>query len=115
MSSRFVVAAVVMAVAGCAVSPLNSRPVSTAPAAASRRTLPASGLEFAVDPTVAEIFVDGRRRGTVDELAASGGILALPPGIYQVSLKAAGRITWRAEVAVGSARERIEVKLLPTH
>lgn len=113
MNSRVVLlAAGAMAISGCATRPVNGRHAGAAPSAAVRRTPPAGGLEFAVDPAAAEIFVDGQRRGTVDDLAATGGILALPPGIYQVSLKAAGRTTWRAEVAVGTARERIEVKLL---
>ena len=38
-------------------------------------------------------------------------MLGLAPGIYQVSLKAPGYVTWRAEVAVRAAREKIEVRL----
>jgi hypothetical protein len=65
-----------------------------------------------VDPRDAEIAIDGASRGTVAELEGSGGVLSLPPGIYQVSLKCPGYVTWRAEVAVRSAVERIDVRLV---
>jgi hypothetical protein len=45
----------------------------------------------------------------VSELAS--GVLGLAPGIYQVSLRAPGYVTWRAEVAVRAGREKIEVRL----
>jgi hypothetical protein len=70
-----------------------------------------TGLVFAVEPVDAEIAVDGQPRGTVGELADARGFLPLPPGIYQVSLKATGYVTWRAEVAVRSSTEPIRVKL----
>ncbi len=72
---------------------------------------PATGLELLVEPATASIVVDGEKRGTVGELPA--GILGLAPGIYQVSLGAPGYVTWRAEVAVRTGRERIEVRLAP--
>lgn len=68
-----------------------------------------SGLLFAVEPREAEIAVDGRPLGTVADL--SEGLLRLAPGIYQVSLKATGYVTWRAEVALRSGTETIRVKL----
>ena len=71
----------------------------------------APGLKFLVEPASAEVFVDGVSRGTVAELASSGGLLALKPGIYQVSLKAKGCATWRAEVAVRERPELIQVAL----
>lgn len=68
-----------------------------------------SGLLFAVEPREAEIAIDGRALGTVADL--SQGLLRLAPGIYQVSLKATGYVTWRAEVALRSGTETIRVKL----
>lgn len=80
------------------------------PAAAPRAPDAAeSGLLFAVEPRDAEIAVDGRALGTVAEL--SQGLLRLAPGIYQVSLKATGYVTWRAEVALRAGTETIRVKL----
>lgn len=70
-----------------------------------------TGLVFTVEPLDAEIAVDGRPVGAVDALAGARGFLPLPPGIYQVSLKAPGHVTWRAEVAVRSSTEPIRVKL----
>ncbi len=80
-----------------------------APAPAATSPLPATGLELSVEPASAEIFVDGDSRGVVSDL--STGVLALAPGIYQVSLKAPGYVTWRAEVAVRGGREKIDVRL----
>lgn len=104
---------------GCASAKTASSrpPVSPAPAAVAEPAAPAApgvsiGLLFVVEPRDAQIFLDGEERGTVAGLAATGGVLTLAPGIYQVSLKSPGYVTWRAEVAVRSARERIEVKLV---
>jgi hypothetical protein len=85
-----------------------SRPAATTPRAPEPLS---TGLVFAVEPVDAEIAVNGQPRGTVGALADARGILPLPPGIYQVSLKAAGYVTWRAEVAVRSSTEPIRVKL----
>ena len=89
---------------------------STAPVASPRvdaASAPAidSGLRFTVEPAEAEILIDGRPTGTVADLSDAGGILRLVPGIYQVSLKAAGFVTWRAEVALRAGTETIRVKL----
>lgn len=91
-------------------APVTSREPSAVPR--SPETL-ATGLFFDVEPPEAEIAVDGRDFGTVGSLADARGFLPLPPGIYQVSLKATGHVTWRAEVAVRSSTEPIRVKLAP--
>jgi hypothetical protein len=81
-------------------------PAPRAPAAA------ATGLVFAVEPREAQISVDGQPYGTVAGLAGRDGLLPLAPGIYQVSLKAPGYATWRAEVAIRSGTEPIRVTLV---
>lgn len=86
----------------------SSRPPAATPRAPEALS---TGLVFAVEPVDAEIAVDGQPRGTVGGLADARGFLPLPPGIYQVSLKATGYVTWRAEVAVRSSTEPIRVKL----
>jgi hypothetical protein len=73
---------------------------------------PSTGLVFAVEPADAQIAIDGAPHGTVADLAAQGGLLPLAPGIYQVSLKAPGYATWRAEVALGASNETIRVNLV---
>jgi hypothetical protein len=106
--------------AACATAPAPVPPAAAvAPtAAAAPAAVPApapglaTGLELVVDPKDALVSVDGTPRGSVADLAAAGGVLALPPGIYQVSLQSPGYVTWRAEVAVRTARERIEVRLV---
>jgi hypothetical protein len=71
-----------------------------------------TGLVFAVEPREAQISVDGQPYGTVADLAPRDGVLPLAPGIYQVSLKAPGYTTWRAEVAIRSGTEPIRVTLV---
>jgi len=117
---RLVLAATALALAACAggkaapppaaLPPAPAAaPLPPSPAAAPAAPLPATGLDLAVEPALAEILVDGELRGTVADLAS--GVLGLAPGIYQVSLRAPGYVTWRAEVAVRAGRERIEVQL----
>ncbi len=118
--ARIAVVAALLALAACAGGKAAPPPAAKAPlpaaapevpspAAAAAKPLPATGLELLVEPATAEVLVDGEPRGVVSEL--SSGVLGLPPGIYQVSLKAPGYATWRAEVAVRAGRERIEVRL----
>ncbi|HSM93735.1 MAG TPA: PEGA domain-containing protein [Anaeromyxobacteraceae bacterium] len=121
-----VVLAVAVAAFGCASAPKPkvSEPTSATaqPASAPARQATvaprapeplATGLVFSVEPADAEISVDGRAFGAVGALSEARGFLPLPPGIYQVSLKAQGFVTWRAEVAVRSGTEPIRVKLTP--
>ncbi len=112
---RLAVVSAALALAACAggkaAAPAGT-PAPVAPAQATAPSVappPATGLELAVEPASAEILVDGESRGAVSSLAS--GVLGLPPGIYQVSLKASGYVTWRAEVAVRAGREKIEVRL----
>lgn len=69
-----------------------------------------SGLSFAVEPADAEVVIDGQPAGTVAGLRP-GGVIPLPPGLYQVTLKRAGYATWRAEVAVHTGIQSIRVTL----
>jgi hypothetical protein len=71
-------------------------------------------LVFNVQPPEAEVVVDGVSHGSVRALGA-GGMLRVLPGIYRVSLRAPGYITWRAEVAVKDAPEVIQVTLAGAH
>ncbi len=99
---------------GETVAPASPAPVTAPDPEPSRApdTL-LSGLRFDVAPAEAEISIDGSPRGAVADLAARGGLLPLAPGIYQVSLKAPGYVTWRAEVALRSGTESIRVNLTP--
>ncbi|HEY6106802.1 MAG TPA: PEGA domain-containing protein [Anaeromyxobacteraceae bacterium] len=112
-------AAVLAAAAMACASPPRPPPPPPSPAPAPPPAAPAprapsaaeTGLLFEVEPAEAQIAVDGQPYGTVAELASRGGVLALAPGIYQVSLRAPGYATWRAEVAVRTGTEPIRVKL----
>lgn len=69
-----------------------------------------TGLILFVEPPDAEIAVDGRSRGPASGLGA-GGLLPLPPGIYQVAVSRPGYATWRAEVAIRAEAQRFNVVL----
>ena len=110
---------------GCATAPPErglagperteaSGPTDPSPSPALDKARQGSGLLFSVTPSDAEIFVDGKVVGKVADIAASGGLLKMKPGIYQVSLKRRGFVTWRAEVTVGDGPETIQVTMVQT-
>jgi hypothetical protein len=108
--------AVSIVAAACASSPPAApAPHPSAPPAAvgaAPAALPATGLALTVVPGDAEVEIEGVRRAPASALAAeSGGIVPLAPGVYRVSVRHPRYSTWRAEVSVGSAVERIEVTL----
>jgi len=103
--SKATVVAVLGCLSGCATVAPTSTPVE-------RPALVGSGLSFSVSPRDAEIFVDGKARGRVSDLEGNGGLLEIKPGIYQVSLKRRGFVTWRAEVTVGNGAEAIQVTMV---
>lgn len=73
-----------------------------------------AGLQLMVAPPDAEVEIEGVLRAPAAGLAAKdGGFVPLPPGVHRVSVRRAGYHTWRAEVSVGTAVERIEVTLTP--
>jgi hypothetical protein len=120
--TRYFAAILAAAAMACASAPRPPPPAPTpapvqAPApppavpAPRAPSAPETGLLFEVEPAEAQIAVDGQPYGTVADLASRGGVLALAPGIYQVSLRAPGYATWRAEVAVRTGTEPIRVKL----
>lgn len=94
--------------AASAPSPLPTQPGPAAPRAPNAAV---TGLVFTVEPLDAQISIDGTPRGTVADLAARQGLLLLAPGIYEVSVTAAGYVTWRAEVALRTGTEPIRVSL----
>ncbi len=118
--TRYFAAILAAAAMACASAPPPPPPAPTPtpapsppPAAPAPRapSAPETGLLFEMKPAEAQIAVDGQPYGTVADLASRGGVLALAPGIYQVSLRAPGYATWRAEVAVRTGSEPIRVKL----
>ena len=76
------------------------KPVATGP-----------GLIVHVEPDDAELIIDGASLGIASKLELQNGLLPLRPGIYQVNLKRAGYISWRAEVTVNDRPETIHVTL----
>jgi hypothetical protein len=120
MPERRSLAVALCVVAGLSLACATARPPSPSPTEAAARpaarpeppAAPAevTGLSFAVEPADAEVVIDGQSAGTVASLPRSG-VVPLPPGLYQVSLKRAGFATWRAEVAVRSGVQPIRVTL----
>ena len=70
-----------------------------------------AGLCLSVEPSDAEITINGEAKGRVSDYSNGGGFLALEPGLYQITLTAAGHQTWRGEVAVKAKAEQLEVTL----
>ena len=70
------------------------------------------GLIVKVEPTDAELIIDGRSYGAVAQLETRDGLLPLKSGIYQVSVKRAGYAPWRAEVTVNDRPETLQVTLV---
>jgi hypothetical protein len=91
-----------------------SGPTEPSPEPAREKAKQGSGLLFSVTPSDAEISVDGTVTGKVADIEARGGLLEMKPGIYQVSLKRRGFVTWRAEVTVGDGPETIQVTMVHT-
>lgn len=71
-----------------------------------------SGFRLDVDPSDAELTVDGQVIGPVNAVPLTDGVLALEPGVHQMSLKRKGYQTWRAEVALGNQVEQLKVSLV---
>lgn len=71
-----------------------------------------SGFRLDVDPSDAELTVDGKDFGPVNAVPLVEGVLALDPGVHQMSLKRKGYQTWRAEVALGNDVEPLKVNLV---
>ena len=71
-----------------------------------------TGFRLDVDPSDAELTVDGKELGPVNAVTLTDGVLALDPGVHQMSLKRKGYQTWRAEVALGNDIEPLKVSLV---
>jgi len=97
---------------GCASSQPTVRPATAAEQPTPTSAPAKPGLLFQVEPVQAEVMIDGKSLGHVSDLVAAGGLVPLDPGLYQVSLRCPGFVTWRAEVAVRSGEaEPIRVTL----
>jgi hypothetical protein len=61
------------------------------------------GLSFDIMPLNAEVFVDGKRMGTVADFSPTNPPLALTPGRHSIEIRASGYQTmlFDAEIAAG--------------
>ena len=66
-------------------------------------------LAFDIEPTDAEVEVDGSARGKASEVRE----LALAPGPHQIVIKKPGFEIWRGEVALEKTTETVQVRLVP--
>jgi hypothetical protein len=71
-----------------------------------------SGFRLDVDPSDAELTVDGKELGPVNAVPLADGVLSLDPGVHQLSLQRKGYQTWRAEVSLGNQVEPLKVNLV---
>jgi len=99
--------AILALVAGCGSK--TSAPVVVAPPARTPVVTVAGKLTLDIEPTDAEVEVDGSPRGKASELAA----LDLAPGLHQIVITKPGFEIWRGEVALEKQIETIQVRLIP--
>ena len=94
------------------VPPPETRPDEPTAVVAVAKPVPTGpGLVVYVEPDDAELIIDGASLGIASKLELQNGLLPLRSGIYQVNLKRAGYISWRAEVTVNDKPETIRVTL----
>ena len=90
----------------------SAEPTPPPPAAEQVMVADEPGIKIDVQPPDAELVIDGQSYGRVAEMRVPNGVLSLKPGLYQVSLKREGYLTWRAEVTVGDKSELLKVALV---
>lgn len=69
-----------------------------------------ASLAFDVEPSDADVEIDGAARGKASDL----GAIELAPGPHQIVISKAGFEVWRGEVALETKPETIQVRLVPT-
>jgi hypothetical protein len=70
------------------------------------------GLVVHVEPTDAELIIDGESQGSVSSAQVKSFFFPLRTGIYQVALKRSGFLQWRAEVTIRENPEALNVTLV---
>jgi hypothetical protein len=106
--------AVFAAGTSCVKTVPQEQPENTPPPKEVKNAPPPNvpGLIIHVEPPDAELIIDGVNHGMASRVETDHGVVALKSGIYQVSFKRTGYISWRAEVTVNDKPEKIEVTLL---
>jgi hypothetical protein len=59
-------------------------------------------LQTEIEPTGAEVFIDGRRAGPADPPGATRTLFALPPGMHRVEIVREGFKPLRTEIRIAS-------------
>jgi hypothetical protein len=75
-------------------------PIVQAPAVSATPRIAQGGLRFESSPGSAQIYVDGRYVGVIDDFGLSGRALDLDEGAHRVELRAAGYATLDFDVAI---------------
>ena len=70
-----------------------------------------TGLNLSIEPPDAKVFLDDAPIGSGAEIASRGGVVELKPGIYRLLVKRPGYQTVRAEVAVQSKIEALQIRM----
>jgi hypothetical protein len=69
-----------------------------------------SGMRFEIEPSDAEVIVDGKTLGKASELMGRG-MLDLEPGIHQIMIRHEGFETARVEVTITGTTETLQLSL----
>lgn len=69
---------------------------------------------FKVEPSSAEVWIDGRKKGKAREFSGRTGVLDLEGGRHTLELRKEGYVTFKKELIVGGgAKQTIRVTLDP--
>jgi hypothetical protein len=69
-----------------------------------------TGIQFDIDPSDAEVIVDGEPLGIASEIIA-GGTVELAPGLHQIMIRHDDYEIYRVEVTIGTMPERMQISL----
>ena len=69
-----------------------------------------TGIQFDIDPSDAEVIVDGEPLGIASEIIA-GGTVELAPGLHQIMIRHDDYEIYRVEVTIGTTPELVQISL----
>ena len=91
---------VLLMLSGAAVDRLTAATERNSPAVQPAPTRPMGGLQLALEPRAAQVFVDGQYAGVVDDFAGYYRHLPLPAGNHRIEVIAPGYLPLVFDVTV---------------
>lgn len=69
-----------------------------------------TGIQFDIEPSDAEVIVDGEPLGIASDIIAAGTV-ELAPGLHQIMIRHDDYEIYRVEVTIGSMPETMQISL----